>query len=129
MIYLVTAVGLLPSSSGSLGLKYPFEERRCHFYPPKSSARIQYSRPQGTKPVFSGSLDQRRAWEDVTQQQTSASELFCKLLSADLCPRHSPQTQTQTGWQPRVNLLLLLGTSISRHLKEVGGNFLWVIST
>lgn len=131
LIYLVTTVGLLPElCPPSMGqIKYPFEVRRCHYCPPKSTGHMQYSWPQGTKPVFSGSLGQRRAWEDVTQQQTSASDLFCNLLFVDLCPRPIPQSQAQTGWQPRVNLVLLLSTIISRDLKQVYGNFLWVIST
>lgn len=128
-IYLVTTVGVLPElcSPSIRQIKLPFEVRRCHYYPPKSIAHIQYSWPKGTNPVFSGSLGQRRAWEGITQQQTS--DLFCKLLFADLCPRYIPQSQAQTGWQPGVNLVLLLDTLISRDLKEVCSDFLWVIST
>lgn len=96
-IYLVTTVGVLPElcSPSIRQIKLPFEVRRCHYYPPKSIAHIQYSWPKGTNPVFSGSLGQRRAWEGITQQQTS--DLFCKLLFADLCPRYIPQSQAQTA--------------------------------
>lgn len=52
-------------------------------------------------------------------------DALCRPLSK-ACPS---KTQAQTGWQPRVKVVLLPGTIISRDLKEVCSNFLLVIST